>query len=489
MDRNKSLKADIATVFFVAASAFFFILTCLRVANIPVTHDEAFTYYTYIEKSFQEIFEYKDLYANNHFLNTIFSKSIVSMFGNSMVAIRLINLLALIVFLIYSFKLLRLIFNKSQPWLIAGFVLISTNMYLLEFWGLCRGYGLSISFMVAACYYIIRYITGSWKSLLVGTLFAIAAVYANFVMLNFFLAFFIITLIQILWKINNKEKVKGMTVILIGTIILALLIYKPISILKETQNFYYGGDRGVIADTLRTLIQNCFHIENVFISMMFAVIVFILFAVAGIYWISKYLKKDKLAAIGIIIWLLFSIPILSEIVQYYMLGTKYLIGRTALFLYPLFMLQFIFWMYHLYQRNKEIPAIIVTTLCVICVATFSRNINITHTTDWSYDRYNLEILDRIVKDSKKKDKILLRVSWPLSPSIVYHTVTDYPGVFMPVEKKYDTLYKDTQYDYAYLSSWPEVDDMGLLYGKYEQDTVLHFKGGYNVLYNSIDGSK
>lgn len=480
MGRKRFIKADIATLFFVVVSAFFFVLTLIRIKTIPVTHDEAFTYYTYIDKSFQEIYSYKDLYANNHFLNTILSKLIVGVFGNSMVTIRLANLMGLLVFLLYAHKLLKYLFNSSQPWMIATMVLISFNAYMLEFWGLCRGYGLALTFTLASCYHLLRYSKGGIRHLIFATVFAMAAVYANFTLLNFFLAYLAGVIVLLFVNRENKKKILlSLLVLASGTALLAWLIYKPASILHNAQDLFYGGDTGIVEDTFDSLILRSFYIQNAPLRRLLAHIPIIVIVISFVYWLVGIIRKGELVTYGIILWVLLCVPIVLAVMQHHFLGTKFQIGRTGLFIYLIFMLHFAYWMHHIFKQGYFQPAVVVATVCVVCTATFVRNFNTTHTTDWEYDKHNLTVLEKIIQETPEGVTPTLKLSWPLIPSMLYHTNTDeFAGKLMPVENRGESLYQDSTYDYVYYSGWPVLEDINNIQGSFVTDTAFTDIGNY-----------
>ena len=79
------------------ALLFSYVFTKANMASF--THDESFTYLNYPHQSFIDIISFNDWYTNNHILNSLFIKYSEQLFGNSELALRLPNLLLLLVYM------------------------------------------------------------------------------------------------------------------------------------------------------------------------------------------------------------------------------------------------------------------------------------------------------------------------------------------------------------------------------------------------------
>src|ERR1035438_9323453 len=105
-------KTTINKILFIIA-AFLFIYIVLRAYLLSITFDESFTYIDFIKTKF--IFKFKEHKisdANNHILNTWLMELSSKVFGTSEFTLRLPNVMAHLVFLFYSAKLVR---NLSSP--------------------------------------------------------------------------------------------------------------------------------------------------------------------------------------------------------------------------------------------------------------------------------------------------------------------------------------------------------------------------------------
>jgi hypothetical protein len=134
--------------------------------------------------------------ANNHLLNSIlmtFSRKII---GNQEWSLRLPNVLS---FLLYFMGIYFLIRKEKKLSLILLFIgIVFLNPFLLDFFSLARGYGISLGFLSLSLLYLLKqnikattnksFNLHYCKVLLFGNL----AVMANFVLLNYLISAMII---------------------------------------------------------------------------------------------------------------------------------------------------------------------------------------------------------------------------------------------------------------------------------------------------------
>lgn len=122
-----------------------------RAYSMPFVHDEAVTFYVYIQSdSFLPYVSALD--ANNHFLNSFLSWLCYKLFGSSWLALRIPSLMA---FAVLFVALIRLAGRLQTRWLRIALILsLLATPYFIEFFALCRGYGLSMAFLVLSLSYI-----------------------------------------------------------------------------------------------------------------------------------------------------------------------------------------------------------------------------------------------------------------------------------------------------------------------------------------------
>src|SRR4029453_7506273 len=94
--------------------------------------------------------------ATNHFLNPLFTKASYLAAGGSEIALRLPNLIGYAMFLGYSLLILQR--YVRPPIATAGFLLLNLNPYVLDFFTLSRGYGLSLGFLMGSLFYVFTFL-------------------------------------------------------------------------------------------------------------------------------------------------------------------------------------------------------------------------------------------------------------------------------------------------------------------------------------------
>ncbi len=140
--------------FFLLAALVFIIVT-FRAILVPFAHDETATFFYYIQNGdFLPYISHLD--ANNHILNSFLSWICFRLFGDSPFSLRLPNIFGLVVLIIAVYRLTnKLIHPSAKIILVAGFLV---SFHWLSFFNLCRGYGISMAFMLLAFTYILNYI-------------------------------------------------------------------------------------------------------------------------------------------------------------------------------------------------------------------------------------------------------------------------------------------------------------------------------------------
>lgn len=440
-----------------------------RMVNVSITHDEALSYRLFITRSYLDIIDNYYPVANNHFLNSILAKFSINIFGDSLFSLRIPNLLAHIVYLLFSFLLAKTLF-KNNLWVLSCFLLLQLNPFLFDFWGLCRGYGLSLAFMLGSIYYLKKYLehykTGMF---IMSCVLLAAAVYANFSLLNYAMGFLAVLSLHLFIKPNLAAIIKAAIVLCITAVVLYWLLAPPVTVLIEKGELYYGGDTGFIHDTVATLLRESLYLAETNkavypASVMIVVLVFL----SGLYWGVKFLKSGEENITGFSLWLLLVIPAISTITQHYVLGNKYLIDRTALFFYPLLMMMLVYTLYSIVKNRPYLKKIIIVPVVVLLLINFVLHLNFHSTRSWESDQYTPMLMERMVEKKKGEGEIKIYPDWLFTPSLRYYAEREYAGKFGYIEGLMETAYEKTEYDFYLIRQWEvhKVPDI------YVVDTIL-----------------
>ncbi len=163
---------------------------CMRAVYVPLSYDEAANHARYVTAEWLAVFDFS--VATNHLLNTIATRLVSTVAGDSPFAMRLPNLVAWLAFLAASWAIVARAAHRGVA--LAGFVLVSANLYLVDYFALSRGYGLSMALFTASLYFLLRCVTnrsdgrGRTRDLTWLLALGVAAVAANFSVLTGVLA-------------------------------------------------------------------------------------------------------------------------------------------------------------------------------------------------------------------------------------------------------------------------------------------------------------
>jgi hypothetical protein len=191
-----------------AACLFLLAFAIARAARVPLTYDEAAAYLRYIDSTVPSVF-YTGLLsifnfevATNHFLNTALTKACYLAAGGSEFVLRVPNLLGYAMYLVFSGLILFRYTRGAVAF--AGCLLLNLNPYLLDFFTLSRGYGLSLGFLMGALFFLLQSLERTQRrrdavpDVSRALAFGCGAVMANFALLNAFVALFAVAFIAAL---------------------------------------------------------------------------------------------------------------------------------------------------------------------------------------------------------------------------------------------------------------------------------------------------
>lgn len=325
------------------------------------THDESFTFLVHRTLGIKDILlNNGPAPANNHIFNTLLIKLFAKILGKTQLIGRLPSLLSFGLYLISVF----LIFRKSKWYLrIFGFFCLTMNPFLIEFFTLSRGYGLSIGIFLFSIYLFLRY----WerRNILLGSLALWVggfSVWSSFVMLTFYIPIGLIMIFLCLEKSINEGGSKKFFQILRRMMLntwqvvtpllfwVAITIY-PVIKLQTSGSLYYGGTSGFWKDTVLTLINSSLYLidESAFIIKIIQLFVFAMFILTIFLSCGLLFKYKSNLRVKLLLGLLL-LGISFNISQHIVLDSKFLIDRTALIYIPIFALCVTFCIEHLIEN-------------------------------------------------------------------------------------------------------------------------------------------
>jgi hypothetical protein len=206
---------------------------------------------------------------------------------------------------------------------------------------------------------------------------------------------------------------------------LVALVGAPLYLLKRDAELYFGGDQGVVEDTVYSLINNSFHgrsygpAQSAIAFGVFGGLVAIFLVVALALARRQKLRQTLPAAI--VLGLMALVTACVQ-VQHWIFQTPYLVGRTALFYIPLAVLFIIFALDALAalgQAGQVVATSALGLFLTFAIYHFATTANVTYVWDWPRDagsKAMIEDLGRLVaRESPSTPHAVLEVYWPYWP--------------------------------------------------------------------------
>jgi hypothetical protein len=415
-------------------------LVFYKAAATSFTHDESYTYNNCVTASLSDIFTYKVVSSNNHLINTLLMKAFSTVLGRSEFALRLPNLLAFIGFLIFLFLLIC----RMNRWAgMAVFALAVCNPYMLDFFALARGNGMSLCFMTGSIYFFSRPAGKSdTRYYALAVLLAFLAVLSHFTLLYYLLALMTVANLRPFFAGPSPggRAIFNRTIFLrinltnfFTLLVLGLIIWKPITRLASDNQFFYGGETGFIKNTIASLIEAFLYGKNYGSSLSFIVqagvfAVTIAAILAAIHALAaKNRPPDEDNRLFFILLLLLIFMTGFNLAHHYLGGTKLLIRRTALLYVPVFML-FTGSLLFFNRKGRLIPisAALATILALAFMIHTLAAFSLTTYLDWDYEketRHVVDLLQREIPANTPERSVAMGITWFFEPTINFYRDT------------------------------------------------------------------
>ncbi len=420
-----------------------------RAVHVSITHDEGSTTDLLFVSWYDIMFSPQCFQtANNHILSSLLMKVSAACFGTSAWALRLPNVLAYGFYFAGTFLFVRE--STSNNWLrFCGLVLMNSSIYLLDFFSLARGYGLANGFaMFSLGCLLSSFRTHSPSVRNLSFLFAALAAYANFTWLHFYVAicfaFICLHFVQDPSLVNwIRPLLRQLMIPIIITLVLLLLSWKPISFLRQQDEFRWGASswweaqrtlaRDILYETENTVSYGVQWAMNVVLLLSFLVI-------GGSIFTKREMQSQQRPM------LLFSILFLGvsmlSVVQHYLIGTMYMDGRKAtMYISLLFGLLFLL-IVRLSTQRCSMAISLASILSLLAVWHFFAYRSPNTIREWWYDE-NDKAVANYIANHPIDAHCGVAVHWKFYPSFQYYNRFCYQDKFQPLRCVEDLSGKDT----------------------------------------------
>lgn len=390
---EKSIKIG----FFILVAAVFSILA-LRNSLVPFNHDEAATFFYYLQSG--DYLPYQaHIDANNHVLNSGLGYYCFKLFGSSTFALRLPNLISFLVLAFGVYRILPHLKNNSSKLLLLAALLFS--FHWLSFFNTARGYGISMAFLVLSFALLLDYFKNPRIILFYGFIIAIQlAISAN---LTLIIVTGMTTLLLLFFQIVHK-KISDYK-IWPGYILHFFLLKYWIDysfFLKENNALYYGEGDSYWEVTFKSLLELLSGVSNS--TFLMALGIFVLIITLAALFVGRKNVKESILKMESLFF--FTVLFIGLIASFYFLhiwkDVNYPEDRTALFFYPVFILMMVF----LLEKIRESKVLWILPLLFILHFAFSINLSIHSMPE--YETFPERFYTRLVEEQEKsKEKITI----------------------------------------------------------------------------------
>jgi hypothetical protein len=333
--------------------------------------------------------------------------------------------------------------------------ILFVNPFLLDFFGLSRGYGISCALLTLSLSFLISgYKQGRNRDIWISLIIAMLASYANFTLLVFWAASTILVIIYFLnqnqWKFRPSLK----PLMLIGIISFAYLalIIVPIIKMQSTNEFQYWTSQGFYKETILSLIHNWKYDSAILLGINSTVISVFIGLILTFNLGYLFLRRKSTSVIFsspvFVATMLLLITVLITLTQSILLKTPELSGRTALFIYPLFSAALVAIIGLIPDRNIFVNKIFPISLTLLCLINLTSRVTLKSVKEWSYDQSNLEVANYL-KEIANDKRVSLKTSWFFNPSFTFYSETGkIPWIELhPYDKNIDV---NTSAEYYYV---------------------------------------
>lgn len=404
-----------------------------RATVTSFSHDESYTYLHYPEASFTDIVLHKHAYTNNHLLNTLGMKYAWQWFGDSELSLRLPNLAALALWLVYAIRILRPLW---PPLAIGGLLLLCANPYLIELFTLARGYGLSFGFFLMAQYHLARALTGpGMKHLGLFHIASVLAALSNFTLLTAYVAGLLLYYLAPLFMghgehgpRSRRSHVQGLAMLVAAFLVLRT----PVQQVMANNAFDFGGKGGLFADTVGTWARSFLPGIGVGAGLMLGmqVLISLVVAVPVVILVRQALLRNTDFLRAHVVMLVLSTVLLGTCIgaelQHWLFGVDRMAGRFAMFLVPsLVLLMPLLLSLPGSTAGKWCAAGVLASCAAWCALRFPDHFGPDHSVEWAYDLRTKEAMEVLVSDHRARGKpgeiVHIGNTWLFEPTINYYT--------------------------------------------------------------------
>ncbi len=360
------------------------VYVALRACKLSLLWDEANTFFEYVRNPRWIPEGHNFMSANNHLLNTWLMKCSVFLFGESELALRLPNVLAGGIYFFAAASLAEKLVIKR--WQILGvFFLLTLNPFVLDFFSVARGYGISMALLMLGILQLTKYILGKQEIRhgIYAQLFLTIAVLANLTLIHALLAVSFLLILNRFFFHRNEQPARSAMLFSILPLTCLLFFIPYVNQLKKAGALFYGEEAKSLGSTFLSLSKATAYetfysqwmtpVLTIFVSAI--PLIAVIYVMRNVLTVMKTMQGRWLVFITLTVFFSIAGPMLQHLI----FDANFLLGRTALFYIPLLCLNLIGVLILFPPKLKNV---LLVTFGIFVTAHFYFSMNIYWTFDW-----------------------------------------------------------------------------------------------------------
>jgi hypothetical protein len=424
MSRLSSFRIQVGLL--VAIGGAYFVYVVWRAACIPITVDEGYTIMTYVPKSWRAIvlYDYNEISANNHLLNTLWIKAQSALMGTSLLGVRSANWLACGLYVAAGIGLVRATLRDTWQQ-VGGLVLWLAHPCMSEFFGIARGYGLSFGWIGFSLWMAVLWFKNDQNRYFWGAVLGVwLAVAASFSTLSFYLMLVGVLAWQVIFL--RKKMLPRLAALGVATASLAALLYHPVAQMRREGTFDMFGRTGFYEDLVRSFARYFFRGEEPWGEPTYLWFSYFLGGVCGfsglVFLVIWFRQRTRWTGHALLLAAL-PLTLATNVVLTRCTDATWLVGRTNLFFFPLVAAALIGLVAAADRAHAWLARVGVALVAVFFGFNFFQNANLRDVMEWSFDRDTFRVLDHLKAVHQREQRsqpIRMGCFWVHNPSFAFH---------------------------------------------------------------------
>lgn len=371
------MKKDVLKYYGILSLAFLIVYIALRIIGVDITHDEAYSFHNIKKYWYAEFL----CTGNSHWLNSaaIALSSFLTFENNYQ--IRWLTFISAIVFIcaiLYWTGSLKGRYSK-----LLAICLILLNPYVLDYFVLARGYALSMALeSLSLMFFFYGFKQKSRKHISLSLAFACLSAISQYSFLFYLISFSVIYFYLIYFK-SKDTLVKNLWFYLDAIVFLSsiVIIFLAVRFIGNCSNDYLGAGTYSLKDSLisfyNCLVYGSFN-GNILVVLLISVLSCLLLLLSLLWGIAKVRHQNASYYYLSVIVCFVLVGIL--IAKYFFIGV-FPEGRSALFLFPLICMVFIYFL-DTVIKNVFFQNLLTLGLSIMLLANFILSFNLNGTYDY-----------------------------------------------------------------------------------------------------------